>query len=160
MISKSSTVTRNGTSPFPHSHHSKILSLAHICLHLLAYFFLFIFSFYFLILKTETLLLLTHNQRLIKAFTCYFVHALVIISACVSFFRQISPTLQSFLIIKKRGTGQETEKDYTYTISFQKYTHMCTREYLQNFITIYMHTCLVYTHTNNNELYTDTHAHA
>ena len=68
-------------------HSSKILSLAHICLHLLAYFFLFIFSFYFLILKTETLLLLTHNQRFIKAFTCYFVHALVIISACVSFFR-------------------------------------------------------------------------
>ena len=44
------------------THHSfKILSLTHICLHLVAYFFLFIFSFYFLILKTETLLLLTHN---------------------------------------------------------------------------------------------------
>ena len=79
------------------THHSfKILSLTHICLHLLAYFFSFHFFILFSHFKNWNFAFTNTQLALYKAFTCHFVHALVIIcervcdcvKAFVFFFRR------------------------------------------------------------------------
>ena len=75
----------------------------------------------------------------------------------------LTNTLEFFNNKEKRGQDKRPKNYYTYTISFKTHTYTYnqthTHEYLQNFITIYMYTCLVYTHTNNNELSSYRQAH-
>ena len=83
--------------------------------------------------------------------------------SCLSYVDRTNQHSTKFFNNKEKGDRIRDQKIIIHIPSHLKHshTHLLTHtlEYLQNFITIYMYTCLVYTHTNNNELSSYRQAH-
>ena len=114
------------------THHSfKILSLTHICLHLLAYFFSFHFFILFSHFKNWNFAFTNTQLALYKAFTCHFVHALVIICERVCDYESVRvflppidlTTTPKFFNNKEKGDRIRDQKIIIHIPSHLKHTH-------------------------------------